>query len=226
MNLYPKAKSFPGLISDGCWEHLDLSFTPETLRRVFFPEGVGRWGWGFRTEGSCLGARPFCGGYIKIYELPVMVGHPIRLFKNIIIGNQKIRGIRLLMHLWPSWIVDCGEGLRWIHVLRVYQAIQCTSLSFLLFFSLRFPPSPSLLLCLSKSFSPSHVSLAHIPLGARRLGLTWLLRAGSPCGGRWLGKQPWDVVTEQRKAGMLALEPKVLGVGCSVMSDSLQPFGL
>lgn len=98
MNLYPKAKSFPGLISDGCWEHLDLSFTPETLRRVFFLEGVDWWGRGFRTEGSCLGARPFCGEYIKIHELPVMVGHPIRLFKNSIIGNQKIRGIKLLMH--------------------------------------------------------------------------------------------------------------------------------
>lgn len=175
------------------------------LRRVFFPECVGWWGWGFRIEGSCLGARPFCGEYIKVYELPVMVGHPIRLFKNIIIGNWKIRGIKLLIHSWPNWIVDYEEKLRWSHFLRVYQAIHCSCFSSSLFFSLRFPPSPSRLLCLSKSFSLPHVSLVHIPLGACRLGLTWLLRAGSPCGGRWLGKQPWDVVTEQRKAGMLAL---------------------
>ena len=160
---------------------------------------------GSEQRAPCLGARPFCGEYIKVYELPVMVGHPIRLFKNIIIDNWKIRGVKLLMHSWPNWIVDYEGKLRWSHFLRVYQAIHCLCFSSFLLFSSHFPPSPSRLVCLSNSLSPPHVSLAHIPLGAYRLGLTWLLRAGSPCGGRWLGKQPWDVVTEQRKAGMLAL---------------------
>ena len=114
MNLYPKAESLPGLISGGRWEHLHLSFSPGTLRRIFFPRGVGV----EECRGLLCGARPFCEEQIKLYEFWSSHGgsavmNPLVSVRMQVHFLALLSGLRIWCchELWCSWQMQLESGV-------------------------------------------------------------------------------------------------------------------